>query len=393
MNDTQLLTDTMRDWSQEAAVPPGLAERALAGHRKARGRRTLPVLAGLAAAAVAVGTFAALQAGPRTGQPVSPATDGPLEVSSDTAHAPPQDLVAAGDLAVSAVVTFERAPTGDGWTTIRRHYALLDTTAGRYEPTEWGYVSVAPGLATAAVLEGDLPAARVGILDLATGDVTRWVPVDHPVASLVWSPDGTKVLATSYDGDPDLEKKVGPNSYRTSPARRTGFVVVDPAAVTATWSAAPGDAFSGRSDLHWTHDGAGVFDTVSGDLDKRWFTLDGSQAAPGDLDSYQLNLGPAVDLPLASPDGRFTITQSSGLPTAITDNDTGEVYRQEALQVFGWADDEHVVTLAGCAAPCKGKAEFQNGLVLMRYDGTDQVPLTEVRKGDGNDWSFQLTPR
>ena len=61
--------------------------------------------------------------------------------------------------------------------------------------------------------------------------------------------------------------------------------------------------------------------------------------------------------------------------------------------MFGWADDEHVVTLAGCAAPCKGKAEFRNGLVLMRYDGTDQVPLTEIRTGDGNDWSFQLTPR
>ena len=40
-----------------------------------------------------------------------------------------------------------------------------------------------------------------------------------------------------------------------------------------------------------------------------------------------------------------------------------------------------------------GKADFKNGLVLMKYDGTDPVPLTGTRKGEDGDWYFQLTPR
>jgi dipeptidyl aminopeptidase/acylaminoacyl peptidase len=391
---TDLLTDTLRDWSHEAAVPHDLAQRALAGHRQVRRRRAVPMLAGLATAtAVAIGAFAAGQAGPGTGEHVSPATDGPLTVSSDTTHNPPQELVAAGDLAVSAVITFEQVLTEGGWQTVRRHYALLDTTTGRYEPSDWTWVSVAPGLETAAVLEGDLPSSRIGLVDLATREVTRWIPVDHPVGSLVWSPDGSRLLATTYDSDPDREKQLGTDTYKLGSATRTGFYVLDPAAGTADWAATDPDRFGGRSDLRWSHDASRVFDTVSGDLDKRWFHLDGSQAEPRDLDSYQLNLGPVVDIPVTSPDGRFTITQSSGLPTAITDNRSGTVYRQDALQVLGWADDEHVVTVAGCSAPCQGTDEFKNGLVLMRYDGTDAVPLTGTRKGDDSDWYVELTPR
>ncbi len=396
MTDTTLLTDALRDWSQEAVVPHDLADRALAGRRQVRRRRAVPLLAGVATAtAVAVAVTAAGIWGPLgdTARQAAPALHDDLSVSADTANNPPRDLVAAGDLAVSAIVTFEQTPTGDGWQSIHRHYAVLDPTAGRYRPTDWSYVSVAPGVETAAVLEGDLPTSRIGILDLATGDVVRWIPVDHPVASLVWSPDGSRLLATTYDGDPDLEKQVGPDAYRVGRGSRTGFLVVDPTAGTSTWSATGSDPFSGRADLHWTHDGTGVFDTVSGDLDKRWFHLDGTRAEPEDLDTYQLNLGPDVDLPLTSPDGRFTITQSSGLPTAITDNSSGEVYRQDALQVLGWADDEHVVTIAGCSAPCRGTDEFKNGLVLMRYDGTDPVPLTGTRTGDASDWYVQLTPR
>lgn len=396
MTDTTLLTETLHDWSQEVAVPHDLADRALAGRRQVRRRRTVPLLAGVATAvAVAVSVAASGSWGPLgdASGPTVPAQPDSLTVDADTTNNPPQDLVAAGDLAVSAIVTVERVPTGNGWETVHRHYALLDTTSDRYEPSDWSYVSVAPGLETAAVLEGDLPTSRIGLVSLATGEVTRWIPVDHPVASLVWSPDGSRLLATAYDGDPELEKKVGPNSYRVGSGSRTGFLVVDPAAGTATWSATGSDPFSGRADLHWTHDGTGVFDTVSGDLDKRWFHLDGSRAEPEDLDTYQLNLGPDVDLPLTSPDGRFTITQSSGLPTAITDNSSGRVYRQEALQVLGWADDEHVVTIAGCSAPCRGTDEFTNGLVLMRYDGTDAVPLTGIRTGTDDDWYVQLTPR
>ena len=40
----------------------------------------------------------------------------------------------------------------------------------------------------------------------------------------------------------------------------------------------------------------------------------------------------------------------------------------------------------------EGTAEFRNGLVLMKYDGSDPVQLTGPRKGV-NDWAFELTRR
>jgi hypothetical protein len=389
----KLLSAVMRDWSDEAAVPHDLADRAL-GRRTTVRRRAVPVLAGLATAAVVVGAVAALAVGLGTGDGagVVPAADGRLSVSADTTNNPPQDIVAAGGLAVAAVVTSSRVPMDGGWQTLRRHYAVLDPATETYRPTDWSYLSVAPGLETAAVLEGDLPASRIGILDLASGDV-RWVPTDHPVASLAWSPDGSRVLATAYDGDPDLQKPTGDHAFRMGDAARTGFVVVDATTGSATFTTMTrGEHFGGREDLGWTADGQGVR-SPAGQAGEQFFDLDGSPTT-GSADDYNTNgYIDAATLSLTSPDGRFTITRDSGLPTAITDNDTGQVYRQEALQVLGWADHEHVVTLAGCSAPCEGTNEFKNGLVLMRYDGSDRVPLTGTRKGADGDWYFQLTPR
>jgi hypothetical protein len=393
---TDLLTDTMREWSQEATVPHDLAARAI-GRRATRRRHAVPLLAGLATAtAVAVGAVAAVQGGPGTSteqRRVAPAGDGRLSVSSDTTHNPPQQLVAAGQVAVAAIVTTSWDPVGsDGWQTLHRSYAVLDPRSGRYQPTEWSYVSVAPGLTRAAVLEGALPASRIGILDVRSGDVERWIPTDHPVASLAWSPDGSQVVATAYDDDPDLQKPTGDNQFRMTDTRRTGFVLADPAAGTARFTELPTDSlFGGRADVGFTADGSGVWSPPGPPADA-FFDLDGKKA-DGDYEGMNHNLYlDAAQLPLTSPDGRFRITQDSGQPTSITDTRTGEVYRQPALQVLGWADDEHVVTLGGCGDPCQGSAEFKNGLVLMRYDGTGAVPLTGRRSGVES-WSFELARR
>jgi hypothetical protein len=303
--------------------------------------------------------------------------------------------VLAGDVAVSAIVTYTRVPAPpDGWQTLQRRYAVADPTTGRYEPRNWTYAAVAPGLATAAMLEGPLPSSQVGLVDLATGKVTRWVQLDHPVASLAWSPDGSTVVATAYDGDPDLEKPEGNGSFRMGDAKRTGFVVVDVAAGTAAFqSVASTDPFGGgRADFGWTTDGAGIR-SPSAPASEKYLDLEGRPVTGADDEAYNSNLYlDAAQFSLSSPDGRFTITQDSGLPTAITDTKTGTVYRQQALQVLAWADDEHVVTLAGCSKPCQGTSEFRNGLVLMKYDGTDPVQLTGPRKGV-DDWAFELTPR
>ena len=312
---------------------------------------------------------------------------------ADTTHNPPQEVVLAGDVAVSAIVTYTRLPAAPGgWQTLQRRYAVANPTTGRYEPRNWTYAAVAPGLATAAMLEGPLPSSQVGFVDLATGKVTRWVQLDHPVASLAWSPDGSTVVATAYDGDPDLEKPEGNGSFRMGDAKRTGFVLVDPEAGTASFTALPNREMNvGRADVGWTADGKGVW-SPSGTPDELFFDLEG-RPTTGNRDDINSNLGiDGAALSLTSPDGRFTVTRDSGLPTAITDNQTGRVYRQQALQVLAWADDEHVVTLAGCSKPCEGTAEFRNGLVLMKYDGSDPVQLTGPRKGV-DDWAFELTPR
>jgi dipeptidyl aminopeptidase/acylaminoacyl peptidase len=397
MNDT-VLAEALRDWSQEAEVPHDLAHRVLARRQARRRRLVVPAVAGLATTAVVV---AALVVGGTVG-PVStdgggrtPAGGGLHDVHADTTHNPPQEVVTAGDVALSAIVTYTRVPASPGgWQTLQRRYAVANPTTGRYEPRSWTYAAVAPGLATAAMLEGPLPSSQVGFVDLATGTVTRWVQLDHPVASLAWSPDGSTVLATAYGGDPDLEKPEGKDSFRMGDAKRTGFVLIDVAAGTAAFhSVASADPFGGgRADFGWTRDGHGVR-SPSAPPEEKYLDLQGRPVTGADDAAYNTNLYlDAAQFPLSSPDGRFTITQASGLPTAITDNQTGTVYRQQALQVLAWADDEHVVTLAGCSKPCEGTAEFRNGLVLMKYDSTDPVQLTGPRKGV-DDWAFELTPR
>ena len=291
MNDT-VLAETLRDWSQEAEVPHDLAHRVLARRQARRRRLVLPAVAGLATAAVVV---AALVVGGTVG-PVSthdgpPAAGGMEDVHADTTHNPPQEVVLAGDVAVSAIVTYTRVPAPpDGWQTLQRRYAVANPTTGRYEPRNWTYAAVAPGLETAAMLKGPLPSSQVGFVDLATGKVTRWVQLDHPVASLAWSPDGSTVVATAYDGDPDLEKPEGNGSFRMGDAKRTGFVLVDPEAGTASFTALPNREMNvGRADVGWTADGKGVW-SPSGTPDELFFDLEGRPTI-GNRDDINSNLG------------------------------------------------------------------------------------------------------
>ena len=102
-------------------------------------------------------------------------------------------------MALSAIVSYTRVPASPaGWQTLQRRYAVANPATGRYEPRSWTYSAVAPGLATAAMLEGPLPSSQVGFVDLATGKVTRWVQLDHPVASLAGSPDGSTVVSRPF---------------------------------------------------------------------------------------------------------------------------------------------------------------------------------------------------
>jgi hypothetical protein len=397
-----LLSDTMRDWADEASVPHDLADRALRGprqpgegHRSRRYGIAVPLVAGLATAAVVVtGLAVGGTWGPRHGSGVTSAAG--LDVRADVEHQPPQSLVAAGAVAVGAVYTAGLAPVpGSKWSTVQRHWSVIDPGSSTYRPTGWAWVSVAPGLQRAAVLEGPLPTSRIGIVDTRTGEVTRWISTDHAVASVAWSPTSTELVATAYDGDPDQQIAEGNGSFRMHEVDRSGFVLVDVTAGTATFHAvaAPTDWPTSRNDFSWTLDGTRVWEQEAGEARMAFFDLTGAPAARDDVSAYDGNIGTtSASMSSDSPDGRFRFSSDSGIPTQITDTKTGATFRQQALQLLAWADDGHVIALAGCEQPCSGTAEFRNQLVVMRYDGTDVVPLTVRRTGD-NSWSFALAMR
>ena len=85
---------------------------------------------------------------------------------------------------------------------------------------------------TAAVLERGLPIDRIGLLDLTTGKLDRWIKVDKRVGGVQFSPDGKRLVATTYSLNPDglfkdasyqLNDKIVPGPKPS----RTGFSVID----------------------------------------------------------------------------------------------------------------------------------------------------------------------
>ncbi|MET8986513.1 hypothetical protein ABZW49_13770 [Nonomuraea wenchangensis] len=402
---TRLLRDTMQEWAGEARVPHDLADRAL--RRRVRRPAGVAVLAaGLVAALIAGVTFVAGTVGDRPGPAVSvrpadgitlPArpSPAPADVRADVEHSPPTRLVAAGRLAMSAYYTQKEVPVEGRLRHVVRTWSLYDPRSGGYERTSWGWLDVAPGLQVAAVLERELPARRLGILDLNTRQILKWFELEHPVASVSWSPDGTKVLATAYSSHPDaLERGPEPGSLVLRDSPRTGYFVLDVGSGEAAYHALPartGDDvpsnMNGRQDLGWSLDGTALWAPTDTTPDRLWYTLDGE---PRDAPEGQRYVGYSAESAL-SPDGR-RVLGPDGLPTEITDSATGEIVgRQNVLQLHAWADDDNVLAL-GCAGSCGD--EFDNGLVLVSVDGSRMTQLAAYRNSNkGGAWRWVLTPR
>jgi hypothetical protein len=412
----RILKETMDEWSREAYVPADLADRAL----RRRGARRLGTAAIAALATAAVVTSVALVV-PRFGPhgPVAtparhevihlaPAHRPPAKVTSgddteggvltDTGNSPPRKMIAAGRVAVSAYWTGRWRETGDGGKTLDRTWYLLDPVSRTYEKTPWAYLEVAPGLRYAAVLEEALPTRRIGVFDMETRKVLAWIPVDRPVGGIAWSPDGTRLVATTYDQDPDQldapsaecspgsgdqVEVQGPGSESSAPiprmtrTSRTGFYVVDVATATAGGFHAVDpcrvSALETRRDFAWSRDGGLVYER-SNDMERPvfFYDLDGRPREPV-ADHVAQWLSQAG----ASPDGRL-VASMPGLPTSVSELATGKaVGRQQVLQLLAWADDDHLIGL-GCAGRCAD--EFDNGLVLVSVDGREVVRLSHYRK-------------
>ncbi|MFF2020271.1 WD40 repeat domain-containing protein [Streptomyces sp. NPDC058171] len=263
MNTEGLLKETLHAQATVVApAPADLADRVLAARR--RGNRLRGAVA--VAAVIALGLTGS-QVLPGDTAATTPAADWSNDdVLARPDQSPPRDLIAAGDLAIGAYYTVATSEKANDTTVYDRTYRLLNRSSGRYEKSAWSYVDVAPGLRTAAVLVGDLPTRRIGLVDLDSGYVDRWITVRKAVAAVAFSPDGTRLVGTTYRANPDI----GPLGKDAGSSDRTGFSVIDVASGEEKWRPTKGVnlaevAFGARAgesqrrqDFDWTADGKRV---------------------------------------------------------------------------------------------------------------------------------------
>lgn len=398
MNLDTLLKNACEDWSEEARVPAGLADRALRRHAR---RRSLKVVLAATSTALLVGAGVVVVAatGP-TRQPAPPAArptksaavrqfvpSGDRTLRTDPGGGLPRQLVAAGHTALAAYYTESRVPVADGPRKLKRTWYLYNRASGRYEKTPWTYLAVAPGMKQAAVLDGPLPTTRVSLLDLKTQKVIRWLPVGHAVGGMAWSPDGRRLVLTAYSSDPDAFDYGAENE-------RTGYYVVDAASGQSVFRplVSDGDNPSTRQDLGWSRDGTLLWAPLSSRSAKKFFEPDGTpRNAPAQEDDHAEEAGLAGP----SPDGTLMPKSgpSPGPAVTITDVTTGKVVTVLPIeQALAWADDDHLIALGCEVKKCAGKGEYRNRLLLVGLDGRT-TPLTGYHQSDLGPWRPVFTRR
>ncbi|NVI88509.1 YncE family protein [Actinomadura sp. BRA 177] len=386
MKPETIVKSTLDEWADEARVPAGLADRALRG--RARRRSVKFTLIGGTSALLAGATAVALFAAGGTARPE--VAFEPVSLSSQTAlrtdlgSAFPRKLVAAGHMAVAAYYT-SNTPMGAEKGTVRRTWHLYNPSAGTYEQTKWAYLSVAPGMQRAAVLQGPLPASRVGVLDMKTRKVTRWIKVGKPVGGLAWSPDGRRLLLTSYASNPDA-----PNGAEQPP--RTGYYIVDSAAEPGVFHALPGSPDNGnsRQDLGWSRDGKLIWAPTATLPTKIFYDLDGRrQPAP----PYEAGDQEAAGL---SPNGTLLpeFGPRPGPAVTVTNVNSGEKAAVLPIeQAVAWADNDRLFAFGCDVKKCEGKGEFRNRLLLVTLKGKI-TPLTGYQRSDrAGSWTPVFTHR
>lgn len=393
MNADQLLRDTLREWAEETPAParPDLAGRALLRRRR---RRATAVTVAAAAFALLVGGVAVPvlaesgQAG-RSG----PGQRMPNDVSAHPEESPPRHLIAAGGVAVSAYQADLKTRKQDGVERTTYTWYLYDPGTQAYEKTRWGWLDVAPGMRRAAVLEKTLPASRVGILDLATGEVTKWIPLKHKAGGVQWSPDGKRLVVTTYSGYPDSEALSGSGDEHTAPVR-TGYYLVDVASSQTRYHPMGVDTSkalisSGRLDVRWNRDGKLLLVPLPpGGAMETWYDLEGrpSNKTP----SYE---GPDAPPAGLSPDGRY-YTVGDGWTATVKETRTHRTVGAEyGGMTLAWADNGRLVRW-----DCRPDHNCQRGmgerLVLTDPTGRIKIPLSGYRYSDTpQDWEPLITRR
>jgi len=403
VNVEELVRDSLRELAaEEPAAGPGFADRVLTVRRRRRTRRLAAVAATTAAVvAVAVGV-PLLDSGKGDARPA-----GVLEQNGISAHpdqSPPRDLIAAGQSVLAAYYTVKTVPQKDGRGIGVRTYWLLDPKTGKYkQDSRWSFVAVAPGLKTAAVLEQNLPAHRIGLLDLATGKVERWIPVAQGMGGLAFSYDGRRLVATTYDENPDLREKVQLTKKDSKGRKvtvwvwgasfgdssRSGFYALDVASGQGSWSPlAPDRNINSRQDLAFSRTGERVYAQVVGGKDglQQFYDLKGDKVAAPANERY---LRSDVSARL-SPNGTLAALgltkEVNGNPgrsySSIRDPRTGkEITKVRGAELVAWADDKRLIAWERVTS----LHELYRGRLVLVTIGSDKVvPLSGVREPTEN---------
>ncbi|MEU6667238.1 WD40 repeat domain-containing protein [Streptomyces sp. NPDC046727] len=399
MNVEELVREAL--WEQADAQPPaaaGFADRVLGARRRRRNRRFASVAAATAAVvAIAVGV-PLLDSGHRTdARPAGVPDSGEVRAHPD--QAPPRELIGAGDTVLAAYYTARIQQQTAERAVAARTYWLLDPKTGTYKKdSRWSFVAVAPGLKTAAVLERTLPAHRIGLLDLATGEVERWIPVQHGVGGLAYSYDGTGLVATTYDENPDLrvrEKMASGNGKKPKEewmwaapygrSSRSGFYDLDVASGRGSWSpVASGRDLNSRADFAFSRTGDFVYGQYIGGRDgmQQFYDLKGDKVSPPADEKYLRSDVPAR----LSPNGRLAALgltkEVAGNPgrsySSIRDPRTGkEITKVRGSHLLAWTDDKHLIAWERVTSL---EEEYRPRLVLVTLGSDKVVPLSGVQE-------------
>ncbi|MFJ4815192.1 WD40 repeat domain-containing protein [Streptomyces sp. NPDC088801] len=386
MNVDELVRDALRDQAEgQQPTGPGFADRVLSVRRRRRSRRLASVAAAAAAVIAVVVAVPVLDSGKQDVRP-----SGRAEQTDITPHpdqSPPRDMIAAGRVALAAYFTTKNVEQSADRAVEQRTYWLLNPKTKKYAKDDrWSYVAVAPEMTTAAVLERNLPVPRIGLLDLASGQVKRWIPVDHPVAGVEFSTDGRKLVATTYSENPDQREKVdGAEGWEPpfTQSDRTGFHVIDVASGSSSWAGVeigggahnPEAFINPRQDFAFTRDGRLVWSGMPTEPGEKFYDFTGGEVPPPALEQYRdwsVEAG-------ASPDGQLVAGPFAGrkwkTSSFVLDARTGKQREVRGQQLLAWADGN---TLVAWDIGRDGN-EFRQRLVLVTVGDEKTIPLSDFR--------------
>jgi hypothetical protein len=397
VNVDDIVRDALREQAAEQPLTPaGFADRVFAVRRRRRNRR-IAAAAVAAVAAVTVGIGVPLLDSGK--EDVRPSGGGGTVVEKKTrAHpdqSPPRDEISVGGTTLAGYFIPETVKKTAETAVYQRTYHLLNPRTGKYaKAAGWSWVAVAPGAKTAAVLEQDLPASRIGLLDLTTGKVERWIPVDHEVGGLAFSRDGRKLVATTYTKNPDLRVKTQGDSEwgQEWTSSRTGFYVLDVASGEGAWSevklAADDGKLAGtflntRQDFALTDDGRYAWSgNPMGDIGKEFWDLKGHKVR---TPANEKHLEWFVDAG-KSPNGELVAGDFAGekwkTSSWVVDAVSGAKTEVRGQQLLAWVGNKQLIAWD---IGKNDKNEFHQRLVLVTIGGDKETPLSGFRQGNDGD--------